>query len=153
MSEYLRQAIALAVESAGTDGGPFGAVIARGEEAVSTGTNRVTASGDPTAHAEIVAIRGAAEALGTYDLSGCTLYASTEPCPMCLAAAWWARLDGIVFAADRFAAARAGFDDAEIYREVSSDMGARKLPFRQELAEEGEKPFEAWASNPHRQMY
>ena len=123
-------------------------MIARGEEVVSTGTNRVTASGDPTAHAEIVAIRRAAEALGTHDLSGCTLYTSTEPCPMCLAAAWWARVDGIVFAADRHAAARAGFDDAEIYREVSADISARRLPFRQELADEGELPFEAWKANP-----
>src|SRR3954465_4947001 len=90
--ELLRQAIALAVESAGTDGGPFGAVVARGDAIISTGTNRVTASGDPTAHAEIVAIRRAAEALGTHDLSGCVLYASTEPCPMCLAATWWARI-------------------------------------------------------------
>jgi guanine deaminase len=153
MSVFLRQAIALAVESAGTDGGPFGAVVARGDSAVSTGTNRVTSSGDPTAHAEIVAIRRAAEALGTHDLSGCMLYTSTEPCPMCLAAAWWARLDGIVFAADRFAAARAGFDDAEIYLEVSADREDRRMPFRQELAEAGEAPFEAWLANPDRQPY
>jgi guanine deaminase len=153
MSVHLREAIALAVESASTDGGPFGAVIARGDEQVSVGTNRVTSSGDPTAHAEIVAIRRAAEALGTFDLSGCTLYTSTEPCPMCLAAAWWARLDGIVFAADRFAAARAGFDDAEIYLEVSADRGDRRLPFQQELADEGERPFEAWARNPNKRPY
>ena len=150
---HLRQAIALAVESAGTDGGPFGAVVARGEEVISTGTNRVTASGDPTAHAEIVAIRRAAEALGTYDLSGCTIYASTEPCPMCLAAVWWARLDGIVFAADRHAAAAAGFDDAAIYKEVASDRDVRSLPCRQELAEEGDAPFRAWAANPDRKHY
>jgi guanine deaminase len=150
---FLRQAIALAVESAGTDGGPFGAVIARGDALLSTGTNRVTASGDPTAHAEIVAIRRAAEALGTHDLSGCTLYTSTEPCPMCLAAAWWARVDGIVFAADRDAAARAGFDDAAIYEEVAADRDARTIPCRQELAEEGEAPFEAWLANPDRQPY
>jgi guanine deaminase len=150
---HLRRAIALAVESAGTDGGPFGALIARGEDVVATGTNRVTASGDPTAHAEIVAIRRAAEALGTYDLSGCTLYASTEPCPMCLAAAWWARVDAIVFAADRHSAARAGFDDAEIYREVSADLGERRLPFRRELADEGEAPFKAWAANPNKRPY
>jgi guanine deaminase len=149
----LRQAIELAVESASTDGGPFGSVIARGEEIVATGTNRVTSSGDPTAHAEIVAIRRAAEALGSHDLSGCTLYASTEPCPMCLAAAWWARVDGIVFAADRHAAARAGFDDAEIYREVSADVDARRLPFRQELADAGEAPFAAWAANPNKRPY
>jgi guanine deaminase len=150
---HLRHAIALAVESAGTDGGPFGAVIARGDEIVSVGTNRVTASGDPTAHAEIVAIRRAAEALGTHDLSGCTIYASTEPCPMCLAAAWWARVDGIVFAADRHAAAAAGFDDAAIYREVASERDARSLPCRQELADEGEAPFRAWAANPARTHY
>jgi guanine deaminase len=150
---HLREAIALAVESAGTDGGPFGAVIARGDEVISIGTNRVTASGDPTAHAEIVAIRRAAEALGTHDLSGCTIYASTEPCPMCLAAVWWARLDGIVFAADRHAAARAGFDDAAIYKEVASERDVRTLPCRQELADEGEAPFQAWAQNPDRKHY
>ena len=151
--ELLRQAIALAVESAGTDGGPFGAVVARGEQVISTGTNRVTASGDPTAHAEIVAIRRAADALGTHDLSGCTLYASTEPCPMCLAATWWARIGEIVFAADRDAAARAGFDDAAIYKEVASDHQVRSIPCRQHLAGEGEAPFEAWAANPARQPY
>jgi guanine deaminase len=151
--DMLRQAIALAVESAGTDGGPFGAIVARGDAVLSTGTNRVTSSGDPTAHAEIVAIREAATALGTYDLSGTTLYSSTEPCPMCLAAAWWARVDGIVFAADRHAAARAGFDDAAIYEEVAADREARTLPCRQALADEGEAPFRAWAANPDRQPY
>jgi tRNA(Arg) A34 adenosine deaminase TadA len=151
--ELLRKAIALAVESAGTDGGPFGAVVARGDEVIATGTNRVTSSGDPTAHAEIVAIRRAAEALGTHDLSGCILYASTEPCPMCLAATWWARIGEIVFAADRDAAARAGFDDAAIYKEVASDREVRSIPCVQHLADEGEAPFEAWAANPARQPY
>jgi guanine deaminase len=151
--ELLRKAIALAVESAGTDGGPYGAVVARGDEVISTGTNRVTASGDPTAHAEIVAIRRAAEALGTHDLSGCVLYASTEPCPMCLAATWWARIGEIVFAADRHAAARAGFDDAAIYQEVASDRDVRSIPCVQHLADEGEAPFQAWAANPARQPY
>jgi tRNA(Arg) A34 adenosine deaminase TadA len=151
--KLLRRAIALAVESAGRDGGPFGAVVARGEELVSAGTNRVTASGDPTAHAEIVAIRRAAEALSTHDLSGCTLYSSTEPCPMCLAAAWWARIDGIVFAADREAAARAGFDDAAIYKEVAAERDVRAIPCRQHLAEEGEAPFRAWAANSSRRPY
>ena len=151
--ELLRKAIALAVDSAGTDGGPFGAVVARGDEVISTGTNRVTASGDPTAHAEIVAIRRAAEALGTHDLSGCKLYASTEPCPMCLAATWWARIGEIVFAADRDAAARAGFDDAAIYKEVASEREFRSIPCRQHLADEGEAPFQAWAANPARQPY
>jgi len=151
--ELLRKAIALAVESAGTDGGPFGAVVARGDEVIATGTNRVTSSGDPTAHAEIVAIRRAAEALGTHDLSGCILYASTEPCPMCLAATWWARIGEIVFAADRDAAARAGFDDAAIYKEVASDREVRSIPCVQHLADEGEAPFRAWAANPARQPY
>jgi guanine deaminase len=151
--DLLRRAIALAVESAGTDGGPFGSIVTKGDEVVSTGTNRVTASGDPTAHAEVVAIRRAAEVLGTHDLSGCTLYASTEPCPMCLAAAWWARVDAIVFAADRDAAARAGFDDAAIYREVAADRDVRSIPCRQALAGEGEAPFEAWARNPARRPY
>jgi guanine deaminase len=151
--ELLRQAIALAVESAGTDGGPFGALVGRGGSVIAVGTNRVTASGDPTAHAEIVAIRAAAVALGTHDLSGTTLYASTEPCPMCLAAAWWARVDAIVFAADRHAAARAGFDDAAIYAEVAADHDERTIPCRQVLADEGEAPFRAWAANPRRRHY
>jgi guanine deaminase len=151
--ELLRKAIALAVESAGTDGGPFGAVVARGDEVIATGTNRVTSSGDPTAHAEIVAIRRAAEALGTHDLSGCVLYASTEPCPMCLAATWWARIGEIVFAADRDAAARAGFDDAAIYKEVASEREVRSIPCVQHLPDEGEAPFQAWAANPARRPY
>jgi guanine deaminase len=153
MELLLRRAIALAVESAGTGGGPFGAVVARGEEVIGSGTNRVTVTGDPTAHAEIVAIRAAAAALGTHELSGATLYTSTEPCPMCLAAAWWARIDAIVFAADRHAAARAGFDDAELYKEVAAERDVRKIPCRQALAEEGEAPFRAWATNPHRIHY
>jgi guanine deaminase len=149
----LERAIALAVTSAGSGGGPFGAVVGRGDEVLGEGGNRVVVSHDPTAHAEIVALRAACGALGTHDLSGTVLYASTEPCPMCLAAAWWARVDEIVFAADRDAAARAGFDDAAIYAEVAAERSERTLPIRQALAEAGEAPFRAWAANPERVPY
>jgi guanine deaminase len=149
----LRRAIDLAVASATTDGGPFGALVARGGEVLAEGTNRVTATSDPTAHAEVVALRGACAALGTHVLDGCVLVTSCEPCPMCLAAAWWARVDRIVFAATREQAAAAGFDDAAIYREVAAPLAARALPIARGLEPESGAPFAAWAANPSRRPY
>src|SRR3954465_1461729 len=112
----MRRAIALSNEQLTTGaGGPFGAVIARDGEIVAEGVNRVPTTNDPTAHAEIVAIRAACAALGTFTLAGCTIYASCEPCPMCLGAIYWARLDGLYYASDRADAAAIGFDDARVY--------------------------------------
>lgn len=126
---FLRRAIALSLENVerGT-GGPFGAVIVRDGRTVAEGANSVTSTNDPTAHAEVVAIRNACAALGTFELHGCVLYSSCEPCPMCLAAAYWARVDAVYFAATQDDAAEAGFDDAFLYREVALPAPDRRLP-------------------------
>lgn len=141
---YLRRAIALAGENVAAGGGPFGAVIVRAGTILAEGVNRVTALCDPTAHAEVLAIRAAGQALQTHDLSGCAIYASCEPCPMCLGAVLWARLDRIVFAATRSDAAAAGFDDSAFYAELSKPPAARRTPMRQALAAEGLAPLLAW---------
>jgi guanine deaminase len=151
--ELISAAIEIGVQSASGEGGPFGAVVARGGEIVGRGSNRVVAERDPTLHAEVVAIRDACRELGTHDLSGCVLYASCEPCPMCFGAAWWARVDRIVHAASRADAAAAGFDDAAIYADVALPAGARTLATVQLLPEEGWRPFTAWSANPERVPY
>jgi len=152
--QFMRRAIALAQE--GMDrgrGGPFGAVVVKAGRLVGEGQNRVTSTNDPTAHAEVVAIRAACAALGTFDLAGCEIYASCEPCPMCLAAIYWARLDRIWFASGREDAAHIGFDDALIYREVALPPEARSLPMRRLLAEEAGAPFAAWLAKADRVRY
>lgn len=150
---FLQRAIELAVGSAGGAGGPFGAVVVRGGEVVGEGTNRVTATCDPTAHAEVVAIRDACSRLGTFELSGCELYASSEPCPLCYAAAMWARLDRVVHAATRADAAAAGFDDAEQYDELGRPPLTRKVPLQHVPVERASAPFEAWEANPDKVRY
>ncbi len=135
------------------EGGPFGAVITRDEEIVATGWNRVTSTNDPTAHAEIMALRLAGERMGTFVLTGCVLYASCEPCPMCLAAAYWARVDRIVFAGSRADAAQAGFDDERIYRELALPMESRRLPMRQLLQKQAQDVFAQWRDVPGKKMY
>jgi guanine deaminase len=142
--EFLRRAIALAtanVESG--NGGPFAAVIVHQGKIVGEGVNTVTATNDPTAHGEVNAIRAACKALGTFTLSGCELYTSCEPCPMCLAACYWARLDAVYYGASAADAARAGFDDAFLYDELRKENDARTLVTRQLL------PREAWSSFAH----
>ena len=126
--ELMQRAIELSVQNVQQGGGPFGAVIARHGEVLAEGVNRVTANHDPTAHAEVQAIREAARRLGTFDLTGCDIYASCEPCPMCLGAIYWARLDHLYYAATQHDAAQAGFDDAFIYRELALDPKERSLP-------------------------
>ncbi len=149
----MRRAIELARESVARGGGPFGAVVARGEDVVGTGSNRVVESADPTAHAEVEAIRAACRALRTHDLSGCTLFTSCEPCPMCLGAILWARVDRLVYACDRHDAARAGFDDAAFYAEAARAPAERELPSEQLLRDEGLGAFEAWLATPDRRPY
>jgi tRNA(Arg) A34 adenosine deaminase TadA len=134
-------------------GGPFGALIARDGLIVARGWNAVTTALDPTAHAEIVAIRRACRKLATFHLDGCVLYSSCEPCPMCLAAAYWARVDRLVCAATRDDAARAGFDDALIYREVPLAPEARSLPLDRALRDEAISVFEEWLAKPDRVQY
>jgi guanine deaminase len=150
---FLRRAIELAARSASAGGGPVGAVVARGGALVAEGANGVVSTGDPTAHAEVVAIRAAAAALGTHVLDDCTLYSSCEPCPMCLGATHWARVGRMVFAADRHDAARAGFDDELLYREVALPPGRRALPTERMLADQGLEPFRVWQSNQGRSPY
>ncbi|MBL8860588.1 MAG: nucleoside deaminase [Planctomycetes bacterium] len=152
--DHMRAAARLALRGVKSNqGGPFGAVIVRGDVVVGRGFNRVLGTHDPTAHAEIVAIRQACRKLGTFSLAGCTLYASSEPCPMCLAAIHWARIERVWFACDRQDAARAGFDDAFLYEEFERAPRDRRLPVAQVFREEGLAAFQAWLAKPDRVTY
>jgi guanine deaminase len=150
----MRRAIELSREHmhAG-DGGPFGAVVARGGEIVSQGWNQVLATSDPTAHAEVVAIRRAAKRLGHFSLKGFSLYTSCEPCPMCLAAAYWAHVDHLYFANSRVDAARIGFDDAFIYDEIPLAFEKRRLKTTRLLHDEAAAVFDEWLAKPDRTPY
>ncbi|AKB28717.1 cytidine/deoxycytidylate deaminase family protein [Methanosarcina siciliae T4/M] len=141
---FMRRAIELSLESMKTGGGPFGAVITKNGEIISECCNQVTVLNDPTAHAEIGAIREAARKLNTFDLSGCEIYASCEPCPMCLGAIYWARIDRVFFANTRNDAENIDFDDSFIYREISCPFKERSIEFRQLLREEALEAFRAW---------
>jgi tRNA(Arg) A34 adenosine deaminase TadA len=152
--EFLLRAIQLATENVlDGKGGPFGAVIVRDGAIVGEGVNTVTAACDPTAHAEVNAIRAAAQALGSFSLAGCTLYTSCQPCPMCLAAAYWARLDAIYYGASAADAARAGFDDAFLYEEFRKDAAQRSLPAGQLLGEAAWASFAAWIASANKIDY
>ena len=141
----MREAIRLANENVANGGGPFGAVIADKQfNIVSTGVNRVTANSDPTAHAEVNAIRTAASKLKTFDLAGYDIYTSCEPCPMCLGAIYWAHLDKIYFANTKDDAKRIGFDDSFIYEELALEPGKRELPSERILSDEAIATFDAW---------
>ena len=150
---HLSRAIELARRSVAAGGGPFGAVVTRGDEVLAEGANRVTLDRDPSAHAEVVAIRAACAAVGSHELGGCTVYASCEPCPMCLATLWWARVERVVFAATREDAAAAGFDDAAVYAEITRPLDERRLPLERRLAERGGGPFDDWRAKPDRVEY
>jgi guanine deaminase len=142
---WMEKAIQLAVENVPTgQGGPFGAVIVRDSELIATGVNLVTGTNDPTAHAEMVAIRAACRKLNAFQLEGCELYASCEPCPMCLGAIYWARPKQFYYACNRKAAAAAGFDDAFIYNEICLPAPKRKIPGHCIMRELAAKPFEEW---------
>jgi guanine deaminase len=152
--EFLRRAIALATQNVATgNGGPFGAVISRDGKIIGEGANSVTTTNDPTAHGEVNAIRAAAKALGTFTLAGCELYTSCEPCPMCLSAAYWARLDAVYYGASAADAARAGFDDAFLYAELRKETSQRKLRSTQLLGDEAWASFAAWIASPNKIKY
>jgi guanine deaminase len=152
--DFLRRAIALATENVTNGrGGPFGAVIVREGKIVGEGANSVTATNDPTAHAEMNAIRAAGKALDVFSLAGCALYTSCEPCPMCLAASHWARLDAVYYGANSADAARAGFDDAFLYAEFRKDPSERRLPVKQILGDEAWVSFAAWIASPNKIEY
>ena len=151
--ELMQRAIDLAVENVRNGGGPFGAVIARGGEIVAEGVNRVTSQHDPTAHAEVQAIRKACSELNTFDLTGLDIYASCEPCPMCLGAIYWAHLDHLYFAGTKDDAARIGFDAAFIYKELPLPIHERKLPTEAMMNAEAQAPFVAWQEKDDKVEY
>jgi guanine deaminase len=152
--DHMRRAIALSLEMMRSGkGGPFGAVIVRDGGIVAEGFNQVTVSNDPTAHAEVVAIRLACQALGTFDLTGCEIYTSCEPCPMCLGAIYWARLDKIWFANDRADAASVGFRDDFLYHEIPLPLDQRAIPTLPLLRVEGRLAFDEWDRKPDKVPY
>ncbi len=152
--EFMRRAIALSRErmEAG-DGGPFGAVVVKQGRIVGEGNNRVTTANDPTAHAEVVAIREACRTLDSFSLEGCDIYSSCEPCPMCLSAIYWARIGHLYYANSREDAARIDFDDDLIYREVALPIGERSLPATRLLADEARAVFDEWLVKPDKIPY
>ena len=143
-NKFMLRAIELSIRSANGAGGPFGCVIVKDEKIIAEGSNKVTFSNDPTAHAEIVAIRDACKKLNTFNLSGCDLYASCEPCPMCLSAIYWSHVDNIFYANTREDAKKINFDDSLIYSEISKKNEDRKIPIKQMLRNEALKAFEIW---------
>jgi tRNA(Arg) A34 adenosine deaminase TadA len=150
----MARAIALAVENVRSGGGgPFGALVVRDGTVLATGVNAVTRLNDPTAHAEVMAIRAACEALGSFQLDGCDLYTSCEPCPMCLGAIYWARPRRVFFAASAEDAAAAGFDDSLIYRECSLPWSERKIPMEQGMRDKAVEAFTAWQGAVNRVDY
>ena len=151
--QLMQKAINLSIENIGRGGGPFGAVIAKEGKIISTGVNRVTKNNDPTAHAEIDAIRKAARKLGTFDLSGCEIYASCEPCPMCLSAIYWAHLDKIYYANTKTDAKNIGFDDSFIYDEIQLKPAERKVAMQRLLPEEAKIAFEDWENKTDKIKY
>lgn len=152
--EFLRRAVELAIQNVDVGGGgPFAAVVVRNGKIVGEGVNSVTAGNDPTAHGEVNAIRAACKALGVFSLAGCELYTSCEPCPMCLAACYWARLDAIYFGSSAADAARAGFDDAFLYGEFRKSQTERTLPTTPLLSSEAWAAFAAWLASPNKIEY
>lgn len=152
--DLMRRAIALAVENVKAGrGGPFAALVARNDEIIAEGTNIVTSTGDPTAHAEVTAIRNACQELGDFELTGCTLYTSCEPCPMCFGAVYWARLDRVYYAATHAEAAQVGFDDSHIYEQIDRTPEERSIPMQRVLEDESWAPFETWTEYEDRIEY
>jgi guanine deaminase len=151
--DFMRQAIALALENVRNGGGPFAAVIAKNGALIATGANRVTATNDPTAHAEVVAIREACKRLESFQLDHCELFTTCEPCPMCLGAIYWARPGKVFYAASAADAAAAGFDDAFIYRELAVPHRERRIPMDQILRDEASAVFQAWLTKPDKALY
>lgn len=152
--KFMQEAILLSGQSIyKNEGGPFGCVIVKGNEIVGRGYNKVTSHNDPTAHAEVVAIRDACKNLNSFQLQDCEIYTSCEPCPMCLGAIYWARPKIVYFANNRQDAADIGFDDSMIYEEMKSPIEERKIPIKNLGREEAIKIFEAWKNKPDKTEY
>ena len=153
-NHFMARAIQLSIDAVHSGrGGPFGAVIVRNGKIVAEGSNRVTSTNDPTAHAEVVAIRRACHELGVFELKDCELYTSCEPCPMCLGAIYWARLSRIYFANSAEDAAKIGFDDSFIYSELKQPLSGRRIPALQIMREEALAGFRAWVEKPDKMQY
>ena len=152
-NKFMRMAIELSKESVAKGGGPFGAVIVRNGEVVAAGSNSVTLLNDPTAHAEVSAIRAACKAVGSFDLKGCEIYTSCEPCPMCLSAIYWAGIDKIYYANTRDDAAAIGFDDAFLYEQIPLAPTARAIPSLPLMRAEGLEAFRLWEQKEDKVEY
>jgi tRNA(Arg) A34 adenosine deaminase TadA len=152
-AHWLDTVVSRATQNVSDGGGPFAALVVRGDDIVAEGVNRVTRDLDPTAHAEVVAIRNACQAVGDFSLAGCVLVSSCEPCPLCLAAALWARVDEIVYAADRHDAARGGFDDLAFYDLFDTPRDDWSLPVGQRATQSATAPFDAWLAKTDRVDY
>jgi len=152
-NNFMLRAIELSINSANNSGGPFGCVIAKNNKIIAEGSNKVTLSNDPTAHAEIVAIREACKKLNVFNLPGCDLYSSCEPCPMCLSAIYWSHVDNIFYANSRDDAKKINFDDSLIYSEFSKKIEDRKIPIKQMLRNEALQAFKIWGEKKDKVEY
>jgi tRNA(Arg) A34 adenosine deaminase TadA len=153
-NSFMARAIQLSIDNVLSGcGGPFGAVIVKDGAIVAEGANQVTSTNDPTAHAEVLAIRAACRKLGAFDLEGCEIYTSCEPCPMCLGAIYWARLSRVYFGNDDVDAAKIGFDDSLIYRELAQPHSQRRIPMIQMMRDEALAAFRAWQEKPNKIEY
>ena len=152
-NEFMKRAIELSIKSVTNGGGPFGSVIVKGDKIIAEGSNKVTSNNDPTAHGEIVAIREACKKLNNFSLNGCELYSTCEPCPMCLSAIYWARIDKIYYANTREDARKIDFDDSLIYTELQKNIDKRKIPMIQMMRNEALKAFEMWDKKKDKVKY
>ena len=152
-NKFMQKAIELSIESINSGGGPFGSVIVKDNKIISEGMNRVTVNNDPTAHGEIVAIRAATKVLNDFNLKGCELYTSTEPCPMCYSAIFWSRIDKIYYANTKKDAQQVDFDDSLIYSELQQSINKRKIPMIQLMRKEALVAFELWVKKTDKVEY
>ena len=152
-NKFMEKAIELSIENINLGGGPFGSIIVKNDKVIAEGTNKVTLNNDPTAHGEIVAIRKACKSLNNFNLSGCELYSTCEPCPMCLSAIYWAHIDKVYYANTRDDAKKIDFDDSLIYSELLKNVKIRKIPMIQMMRDEALKVFELWDKKTDKVKY
>ena len=152
-NEFMKRAIELSIKGIANGGGPFGCIIVKDDKIIAEGSNKVTPNNDPTAHGEIVAIRQACKKLNNFSLNGCELYSTCEPCPMCLSAIYWARIDKIYYANTREDARKIDFDDSLIYTELQKKIDKRKIPMIQMMRNEALKAFEMWDKKTDKVKY
>ena len=152
-NKFMTRAIELSIESVNSGGGPFGSIIVKNDKVIAEGSNKVTLDNDPTAHGEIVAIRNACKSLNNFNLSGCELYSTCEPCPMCLSAIYWAHIDKVYYANTRDDAQKIDFDDSLIYSELLTNVKKRKIPMFQMMRDEALKAFELWDKKTDKVRY